>query len=335
MNRLLSLIGFFVLIGLFGCSSENHLNRVNDLKKWMEPNGKIKVLSTTSMIDDLVKEVGGAHVDSTVLISSELDPHSYQLVKGDDEKLSFADVIFFNGLGLEHGASLQSYLSQSKKAISLGGQLHNHYPSLILYYKKQIDPHIWMDVSLWSKIVPYIVESLQAKDPSHAKEYESNGEKLIAQMLETHHQIRSELQAIPSYKRYLVTSHDAFNYFTRSYLSDNEEAENDWKLRFVAPEGLAPESQISPFDIQEIILHLARYEIHVIFSESNVNRDSIRKIVQASNEKQLNVRIANISLFADAMGRPGSDGDTYLKMMKHNSRTIATELNHDENLKRL
>ena len=65
----------------------------------MEPNGKLKVLSTTAMLHDLVKQIGGDEIDSTVLICGDLDPHTYQLVKGDGEKLSFADLVFYNGLG--------------------------------------------------------------------------------------------------------------------------------------------------------------------------------------------------------------------------------------------
>lgn len=304
-------------------------SHAQEQKQWMSANGKVKVLSTTAMIDDLVKQVGGEHIDTIVLIKGELDPHSYQLVKGDNEKLFFADLIFSNGLGLEHGPSLQQYLKQHKKVISLGDLLLTQDPTFLIYYKGQLDPHIWMDMSLWSKTVPIIVSTLSEKDPSHAEEYQANGNQLLSDLRKAHESIKEQLQAIPSQKRYLVTSHDAFNYFTRAYLANEGEPSEVWRERFMAPEGLAPESQISATDIQETVSHLQKHHILVLFPESNVNRDSIYKIVQAAKEKGLDVEVADIALYADAMGSPGSDGDTYIKMITHSAHTIKSYLNKD------
>jgi manganese/zinc/iron transport system substrate-binding protein len=292
----------------------------------MQPNGNVKVFSTTAMINDIVRQIGGSYIDSSVLIKGELDPHTYQLVKGDDEKLALADIIFYNGLGLEHGPGLQEYLNQHSKAIPLGNRLMEKHPEWLLKYKGQLDPHIWMDISIWTQIVPFIVEALSKKDPAHADQYHANGEKLLQEMLQVHHQISKELQSIPGEQRYLVTSHDAFNYFARVYLKEDQEAESMWRERFVAPEGLAPESQISTTNIRNIIQHISKYHIHVIFPESNVSRDSIRKIVLAAKEEGINLKVADVFLYADAMGKSGSDGDTYLKMMQHNASVITSNL---------
>lgn len=329
MHKLFQLMASFLLFMIVGCSCGDISDRSNVMTQWMTPNGKVKVLSTTAMIDDLVKQVGGQYVDSMTLIIGELDPHSYQLVKGDDEKLAYADLIFYNGLGLEHGPSLQGYLLKQSKAIPLGNKIQDSDAALILKYKGTVDPHIWMDISLWAKTVPYIVEALGQKDPAHADAYRANGEKLVKEMLEEHGQVKNELQEIPSGKRYLVTSHDAFNYFTRVYLAADGEAEDVWQERFAAPEGLAPDSQLSAADIQAIISHLKKYRIHVLFPESNVSRDSIRKIVQAGKEQGMDVKMSTDYLYADAMGKPGSDGDTYLKMIWHNAKTIASYLQHN------
>lgn len=327
-----SLIFLFLLLCLLTSCSTREGNPSNQLQIWMEPSGKVKVLSTIAMIDDLVKQVGGEYVDTITLIRGDLDPHSYQIVKGDDEKLAFAQIIFYNGLGLEHGPSLQTYLERNKKAIGLGNLIRSEDPSLILMFKGQVDPHIWMDISLWQKTIPFIVQALSQADPSHAESFQKNGEALSQQMSQVDEEVRRELKGIPSKKRYLVTSHDAFNYFTRAYLADeNETKQADWQKRFAAPEGLAPESQLSTSDIQGIIDHLHKYRIHVMFPESNVSKDSIRKIVQAAREKGLDVTIATTFLYADAMGVPGSDGDTYLKMIRHNAKTIAGYLDGQNN----
>lgn len=316
----LLLLAFLSVLG--GCSSENSACR-SELTCWMNNNGKIKVLSSIAMINDLVQEIGHERVDALSLVKGELDPHSYQLVKGDDEKLAYADLIFYNGLGLEHGPSLQRYLTGNPKAISLGDKLYLKNPSQILFYNGQVDPHIWMDISLWAQTVPFIVEALSAKDPEHAAEFEANAQELIQKMLLTHDQVRKITFAIPKGKRYLVTSHDAFNYFTRAYLSeDDEQALSAWHSRFAAPEGLAPESQISSLEIQLIIEHLKKYQIHVLFPETNISKDSIRKIIIAGQENGLDLHIAPDALYADSMGPPGSNGDTYLKMIHYDAQTI-------------
>lgn len=319
-----------VLILFSACSSSVPQNqeRNKELQDWKSPNGKIKALSTIAMINDLVKQIGGSYVDTMTLIQGELDPHSYQLVKGDDEKLAYATLIFCNGLNLEHGPSLQHYLHHNEKVISLGDYLLQIDPKLILSDNNQLDPHIWMDVSLWMKTIPAIVEALSSKDPVHATYYQANGNKLMAEMQEVHAKIRKKMMAIPEKSRYLVTSHDAFNYFTKAYLaSEEEQLDGTWKKRFAAPEGLAPESQLSTADITFIIEYLKKHGIHVLFPESNVSKDSIRKIVSAGKEKGLDVWIANVYLYADAMGPTGSDGDTYLKMILHNVNAISQCLN--------
>lgn len=293
-------------------------------RTWREKNGKVKVLSTTCMINSLVSQIGNGYIDTLVLIRGELDPHSYQLVKGDDEKFTTANVIFYHGLSLEHGASLQQLLLNSPKAVTIGDKIREENPGLILVYHGTPDPHIWMDISIWKKAVPIIVEALSKQDPQHAAEYRANGERLEQEMQKSHEKILDEMQKVPENKRYLVTSHDAFNYFTRTYLAEEGERKvGKWQLRNTAPEGLAPESQISTADIQSVIDHMLKNNIHVIFAESNVSKDSINKILDAGTEKGMNIVIAPVVLYADAMGPSGSSADTYLKMIEHDARVIA------------
>lgn len=295
---------------LCGCSSQPS----SPLTAWMEPNKKVKVLSTTAMIDDIVARVGKEHIDHIALVTGDIDPHSYELLKGDDEKLQFASVIFYNGLGLEHGASLRSRLESHPNAIAVGNEIEKMHPEAIIKRGSQTDPHIWLDVALWAEIVNPIVEALSSLDPESAAQFQENGKAVKAEMLQLHQSMVDQLQQIPEEKRYLVTSHDAFNYFSRTYLGGEH--------RFHAPEGLAPDGQLSSHDIQRIIDLLSKFNIGVIFPESNVSRDSLKKITAASSEKGSPVKIAPEPLYADALGEPGSDADTYFKMMSHNVRVL-------------
>lgn len=285
---------------------------------WMEDSGKPKVLSTIAQIGDLTAEVGGDRIDAFVLIEGALDPHSYELVKGDDEKLQRADLIFYNGLSLEHGASLSQWLQNSEKAVALGEEILSRVPNRVLEKNRVIDPHLWMDISLWSEAIEPITQKLSEIDPEGEHYYRQRATKLMEQMQETHLELIDLFREVPPEKRYLVTSHDAFHYFARSYLA--QEHEVDWDKRFEAPEGLAPDGQLSPVDIQRIIRYLEKNRVEVLFPESNVSRDSIRKIASAGKELGLKIWICNEPLYGDAM-----DGEnlSYLDMMRHNGQTIA------------
>jgi len=324
MRTLITLLSLLLLIQ---CSSEGRKEELARLKEWMAPNGKVKVLATTSMVADIVKTVGGEKVDTWVLIRNGLDPHSYQLVKGDDEKLTSAQLIFANGLGLEHHPSIANHLGSSSRVILLGDRIVENHPESIVRVNGTPDPHIWMDISLWQKTVPIIVEALSKAAPTHAKTFAQQGATLEKEMAEAHDEIKKELQEIPHEKRYLVSSHDAFNYFGRAYLAKPDEiTQEQWTKRVEAPEGLAPESQLSPTHIQAILDHLKLNNIKVIFPETNVSKDSLRKIVQAGKELGLDIHCSSDPLYADAIGDAGSDGDTYLKMAWHNARTIKKNL---------
>jgi manganese/zinc/iron transport system substrate-binding protein len=298
------------------------------LEKWMTRDGKLKVLSTTAMIDDLVGRIGGEKIDHLSLIVGEIDPHNYELVKGDDEKFSQADILFHNGLGLEHGASLRYRVEHHPNALGLGDQIREIYPEKILYRNNSIDPHVWMDVELWSLTVDPIVDALSQKLPQEAAYFQAQGEVLKKEMLKTHDKMMDLFRKIPQQKRYLVTSHDAFQYFTHVYLS--EEQEEDWQKRFAAPEGLVPEGQISPVDIQSVVDYLLRYRITYVFAESNISKDALRKIVEACRGYGHLIEIAKEPLYGDAMGSSNEGADSYLEMMWHNAKILAETWEREE-----
>jgi len=320
-----AIINFFLFFSLFLTFSCSQIQTVQ-AHKWMQKNNKVKILSTTEMINDLASAIGGEHVNCLTLIFGGLDPHSYELVKGDDEKFSRADIVFSNGLGLEHGACLLNTIQNHPNSIALGDEVKKQFPDKILMTDGAVDPHIWMDVSLWSYIIDPILECLSKLDPDHKKEYAKNAKKLKARMKKTHTEILNLMQSIPNEQRYLVTSHDAFYYFARVYLAEKSE-KVEWKERFCAPEGLAPDNQMSSLNIVNIIKHLKKFNIKVLFPESNVSRDSIRKIILAGKKKDLDLKISDDPLYGDAMEIvENTPGENYIKMMKHNAEVICIQI---------
>jgi manganese/zinc/iron transport system substrate-binding protein len=312
-----------ILLALF-CSLVGGCSRV---EKETPPSKKLmKVLSTTAMIDDVVLRVGGDRIDHSVLIVGEIDPHSYELVKGDDEKIDEADLVFFNGLNLEHGASLRYKISSHASSIGLGDYILDTYPNEVLFEQNQADPHIWMDVSLWSYTIDPILKALISKDPEGEEYYVERAHKAFSEMIQFHENLRKTLQSIPENKRYLVTSHDAFAYFTRAYLSTPEEKLlGTWRKRVAAPEGFAPDGQLGAADLRKIVEYLVEYNVQVVFPESNVSPDSLRKIVLACKEKGMNIHFSPESLYGDSMGPKGTDSGTYLGMMKYDADVLIKE----------
>lgn len=290
--------------------------RGKSLQAWLKPNGKVKVLCTTAMIADVAKKVGGDRVDVLTLIVGELDPHSYELVKGDAEKFAHADIVFANGLGLEGGASVKAQLDTHKAAYRLGTDLPG-----VLYEDGHADPHIWMDAKLFSQIVPKMVAAYEAFDG--AKGYSARGALTISSLHALHDELVTGMHRIPKDKRYLVTAHDAFHYFTRAYLADENE---EWSVRCHAPEGLAPDTQMSIADIQEVVDHLLKYKIGVVFPESNLGTQSLRKICAICKESGLVVKLSREMLFGDAIGSPGTGAETYEGMLRENGRRIERAL---------
>ncbi len=321
-----------LLLFTVGCDSrKTHSKKTNTnisrLQLWMSSNGKLKVLCTTAMIAELVQELDKEHIDCLTLIQGESDPHSYQLVKGDDEKLSRADLIFYNGLGLEHGPSLAGRLKDNPKAFSIGEYLSEKYPEDIILYNGILDPHIWMDVSLWKSAVPFISETLGAYLPKQRVSIQQHADILMDSLQKVHNEILATFMVLPSAKRYLVSAHEAFNYFVRAYLATNQERLNgSWIERSMAPEGLAPDSQLSTADIQRMVDHIVKFNVSTLFAESNVSRDSLKKLTDACLRMGHVVSISKEPLYVDAMGPASSKAGTYVGMMTYDSLVIAKGL---------
>lgn len=283
---------------------------------WMRFDGKIKILATTAQVAYLVEKIGGEQIDTLTLIVSDLDPHSYELVKGDLEKFERADWVFCSGAGLEHGASLAHVLKTWDKVSSLGDFLVQEMDGEILYKEGRVDPHLWMDVGLWAKSIPLIVKELSRLDPEHVGDFQRRGLELLRELQELDARIEQIIQSIPEHKRYLVTSHDAFEYFVRRYFPGE-----DWQRHFEAPEGLAPEGQLGPKDLQKTLSFLQEHGVSVVFPESNVNADSIVRVAEVAKAYGVNVRVCDQPLYGDSMG-----GLSYFLAMEHNARVLREEL---------
>ena len=218
-------------------------------------------------------------------------------------------------------------MKKNLKAHAVGDYIKKVRQKDIVFIDKTPDPHVWMDIGLWKEAIPHIVEILSRALPKRVEQLQAAAKTLELKLEMIDAEIMARLISIPQSQRYLVTTHDAFNYFARAYLCSKKELRKDlWKERVQAPEGLAPDSQLSTADIKRLVDHILRYGISVIFSEANVNRDSIYKIADATRKKGHFLEIAQKPLYADSLGPEGSGAETYAKMMQYNSIVISDSL---------
>lgn len=307
-----SLLVFFLAFCCIGCR-EIKESQTQTLT-WMESNEKLKVLCTTQCVASLVRSVGGDGVSVLTLMSRSADPHSYEMVKGDDEKFRRADAIFSSGLGLEAGTTLARSLVKYR-AIPLADDIA-HRTGCAIVVDQVPDPHIWMDPSLWAEGVWAIEQIFSRLRPEKAEQFHRNAVDTQKRLLEVHHRIALKMAKIPPERRYLVTTHDAFRYFCRAYLGT---IDDDWRGRSMAPEGLSPESQMSLQDLRAVVGYIHAHGVRVVCPEQGTNRASLLKVVDVCEHNGDRVRISSDTLFSDTIG----PGLTYEETMDHNATVIS------------
>ncbi len=304
------------------CLACGSTSKPNAMSEWMKDDGKIRILATTPIVQDLVKRVGGEDVKVISVIGEDLDPHSYELVKGDGEKFAKADIIFASGLMLEHSASMQYQLHHHPHVIFLGDEVKKAHPEKIIYINGEVDPHIWMDPSTWSETIDPTCKALSSYDHNHAARYlerASNVKKLFDDL---DRYAKKAAHTIPLERRYLVTSHDAFNYFVKRYFAtESERVDGSWRLRMDALQGLAPDEQIGGLEIEHIVNQIVKHHIVAIFPEANLSQDALEKVKEVCMEKGQPIVLAKEPLYGDTMG-----GEDYLGMIKHNVDIIVRYL---------
>ena len=300
------LVGVCALGLLLGCGGKGGSGGDGD--------GRLYVVATTTMIADMVAEIGGEHVRVKGLMGPGVDPHLYEPVPADGIALREADVIFYNGLFLE-GQMTASLERKGNKAHALGSAVPD---AMLKGDSAHPDPHIWGDVSLWAKCVPVVVEALAAADSANAELYRGRGETLKQEFDDLHQWAKARAAEVPESGRIVITSHDAFEYFGDAY-----------GFKVVALQGISTVTEVGISERVKMVDHIKQNEVKAIFVESSVSQAAIKSIAEDSGAK------IGGELFSDAMGEPGEMGTaggeeydlgTYTGMIKHNVNTVVEAL---------
>lgn len=279
-------------------------------------NGKLNIVTTTGMIADIVKNVGGEHAEVTSLMGPGVDPHLYKASEGDIRRLQEANLIFYNGLHLEAqlGEVLEKMNDFNITTVAVADKIDSAILLSHPQYEDAYDPHIWFDVTLWMQAVRRVQETLSETDPAHKSAYEANATAYLAQLEELHQYVLSQAESIPAEKRVIITAHDAFSYFGRAY---------GFEVRGL--QGISTESQAGTADVQALVEFIVEQQIPAIFVESSVPQRNVEAVQAAVQSQGFDVQIGG-SLFSDAMGSEGTPEGTYIGMVRHNIDTIVAAL---------
>jgi manganese/zinc/iron transport system substrate-binding protein len=276
----------------------------------------IRVTATTGMVADAVRNVGGDRVAVESLMGPGIDPHLYKPTAGDINKLSDADVIFFNGLELEGrmGETLEGIGRSGTATVAVAESVPEENLLASQDYPDQFDPHVWFDVSLWKYVVDAITIALSEHAPDDAETFRANADAYLEQLDELDAYVVEQAERVPERQRVLVTAHDAFGYFGARYGFD---------VRGL--QGLSTASEAGAGDIQEMAEFITAQEIRAVFVESSVPPSTIEALQEACRSRDWDVQIGG-ELYSDAMGDEGTEEGTYLGMVRHNIDTIVPAL---------
>ena len=308
-NKILIIITALLSLGILltACAAEQPVVDISERP--------INIVTTTGMIADTVENIGGERVDVTNLMGPGIDPHLYKASEGDVSRMANADIIFYNGLGLE--AQMGEVFQQMRGQIVTVAVAEGIAEARLLEdeeYEGAPDPHIWFDASLWPHAVERVRDKLIEIDPDSRALYEANADNYLAQLADLHEYILAQAARVPENQRVLITAHDAFQYFGAAY---------GFEVRGL--QGLSTETEAGTADIRELADFIVEREIKAIFIETSVPDRSIQAVKAAVNARDHQVEIGG-EIFSDALGSPGSDADTYLGMLEYNINTIVRAL---------
>lgn len=306
---MIQLMKQFILLVLFSAS-------LVGCKDTRPKDGKFHIVTTTSMITDLVQNIGGDKVAVQGLMGAGVDPHLYKASEGDVSKLSNANMIIYSGLHLE-GKLVEVFEKMKRqkiKTIAVSDALDKKELIGSTLFASNYDPHIWFDVKNWEQITIYVEKQLSEALPEHKEYFKANAAIYLEKLKVLKQEIEAEIATLPEDKRRLVTAHDAFNYFGKAY-----------KFDVVGLQGLSTATEAGVQDVQKTATYIIDHKVKAVFIESSVPRRTVEALQAAVNSKNHEVVIGG-TLFSDALGNPGTPEGTYIGMFKFNVHTIVNAL---------
>lgn len=300
----------FLISMFYGCGVQPQNNA----------EGKWQVVTTTTMLYDLTKAIGGEHVQVMPLMGPGIDPHLYQASAGDVTKMQTADIVVYNGLHLEGkmGDVFASLAGQKQTEIICAEDGISKSKLLADENNPDIyDPHIWFDVSIWKEAASYISMRLCELDAENSADYSRNLEAYLAELDALDQYVKEQIAQLPETQRILITAHDAFRYFGKAY-----------GFEVMGLQGISTDAEAGTADVSSLATFIAEKRIHAIFVESSVPPKNIEALQAAVRAQAFEVEIGG-ELYSDSLGDATSGHDTYILTFKANVDTIVGALREE------
>lgn len=272
-----------------------------------------RVLATTTVVADLVRQVAGDRVGIDCLMGPGIDPHSYKATPRDADRLARADLVVASGLHLEGKlATLLEKMGRTSRVVMVADALPQE--RLLEAADGVPDPHVWFDAALWALCVPAIVEPLAAIAPTHRDHFRTRAADYAARLERLDAETRRRIAEIPAERRVLVTAHDAFRYFGRAY-----------GIEVVGVQGVSTESEAGLSEVNRLVDLVVSRKVPAVFVETSVAERNVRALQEGAKARGHEVIVGG-ALYSDALGEPGSGADTLEAALAANVATIMAGL---------
>ena len=305
MKKLL-IITMILILFLSACGKGNNGST-------SQSNEKIKVVTTNSILYDMVKNVGGDNVEIHSIVPIGQDPHEYEVKPKDIKALTDADVVFYNGLNLETGNGwFKNALSQANKSYEDGSvvKVSKNVKPLYLNGAKEgdeskQDPHAWLSLDNGIKYVEEISKALIKKNDKYKDDIQSNTKDYIAKLEDLKKESHDKFNDIPKEQRAMITSEGAFKYFSKQF---------DIKPGYIWE--INTEKQGTPEQMKQAVKFVQDNNLKHLLVETSVDKKSMQSL---SEETNLDIYG---EVYTDSIGKKGTKGDSYFNMMQENINTV-------------
>jgi zinc/manganese transport system substrate-binding protein len=265
---------------------------------------RLNVVASFSILGDFVRQVGGDRVNLTTLVGPNSDVHVYTPPPSDAKTVADARLLVINGFGLE--GWLPRLLQSSGSNAEIVEATRGVAP---LKLEGSADPHAWQSVANAKIYVANIRDALIAADPADAETFRARADHYLGELDGLDTDVRGEIAKIPTGRRKVISTHDAFGYFAAAY-----------GIAFIAPLGVSTESEPSARDIARIIAQVRSATIPAVFLE-NISDDRLVGRIAA----ETGARIGG-TLFSDSLTDEKGDAPTYIAMVRHNIKALTSAL---------
>lgn len=288
------------------------------------------VVASTTIVGDVVRQVGGELIDLHVLMPVDADPHSFSPAPRDVAIIETASLVFLNGFNLEesladlvnaNATGAIAYVSDGITPIMLGDPAVDTEHEADTGHTEELDhedtdphsgddPHVWLDprnVQVW---VENIAAALSEMDPNHAADYRANADAYLAELAELHTWLSEQAASIPANKRALVTDHESLGYFAKAY-------------GFTVVGVIIPSSSTlaepSAQEIATLVETIQQTGTPVIFVGTTVN-------TQVAEQVAADTGATVVPLYTGSLSAADGPAATYLDMMRYDMSAIVEGL---------